>query len=70
MLTGGMRWTSRPRSVMAAIEDMAKRFSGACRKHLGPELVGEAGYIDALKQFDERNGGFGSQPKFPHCGCA
>ncbi len=22
----------------------------------------------AVKQFDERNGGFGSQPKFPHPG--
>ena len=33
----------------------------------GPELV-EKMVESALKQFDARHGGFGSQPKFPHSG--
>jgi len=50
-------------SVMAAIETN-ESFSGR-----GGELT--LGLVDkivdsALKQFDSRNGGFGSQPKFPH----
>jgi uncharacterized protein len=50
-------------SVMAAIEHN-ESFSGR-----GEELT--LGLVDkiagsALKQFDPRNGGFGSQPKFPH----
>jgi uncharacterized protein YyaL (SSP411 family) len=50
-------------SVMAAIEHN-ESFSGR-----GGELT--LGLVDkiagsALAQFDERNGGFGSQPKFPH----
>jgi len=50
-------------SVMQAIEyneSFSSRSSGA-----GPELVEKL--VDAcVKQFDARNGGFGSQPKFPH----
>jgi uncharacterized protein len=50
-------------SVMAAIEHN-ESFSGR-----GGDL--DAGLVDkiagsALAQFDPRNGGFGSQPKFPH----
>ena len=49
--------------VMGAIEHN-ESFSGRSAD-LGPELV--AKLVDAAtKQFDERNGGFGSQPKFPH----
>src|SRR5260370_1739257 len=33
----------------------------------GPELVAKL-VEGALKQFDARSGGFGSQPKFPHSG--
>ena len=51
--------------VMGAIEHN-ESFSGRSAD-LGPELV--AKLVDAAtKQFDERNGGFGSQPKFPHSG--
>ena len=50
-------------SVMAAIEHN-ESFDGS-GKDPGAELVGRI--IDsALKQFDPRFGGFGSQPKFPH----
>jgi uncharacterized protein YyaL (SSP411 family) len=52
-------------SVMNAIEHN-ESFSGRAGNP-GIELVGKL--IDAaVKQFDERNGGFGSQPKFPHPG--
>jgi hypothetical protein len=52
-------------SVMAAIEQN-ESFSGRGAE-LSPALVEKiAG--SALKQFDPRNGGFGSQPKFPHPG--
>ena len=50
-------------SVMRAIEHN-ESFSGG-GGHLGPELVGKL-VEAALKQFDPRHGGFGSQPKFPH----
>ena len=51
--------------VMAAIEHN-ESFSGRAGDP-GPELV--AKLVDAAtRQFDERNGGFGSQPKFPHSG--
>ena len=50
-------------SIMAAIEHN-EAFSGR-GGNPGPELV--AKLVDsALKQFDARSGGFGSQPKFPH----
>lgn len=50
-------------SVMRAIEHN-EAFSGRSGNP-GPELV--AKLIEAaLKQFDPRSGGFGSQPKFPH----
>jgi uncharacterized protein YyaL (SSP411 family) len=50
-------------SVMAAIEHN-ESFSGRGGE-LSPALVDKiAG--SALSQFDARNGGFGSQPKFPH----
>jgi uncharacterized protein YyaL (SSP411 family) len=52
-------------SVMSAIEH-SESFSGRSGD-LGPELVGKL-VESAVKQFDERNGGFGSQPKFPHPG--
>jgi uncharacterized protein YyaL (SSP411 family) len=52
-------------SVMAAIEH-SESFSGRSGD-LGPELVGKL-VESVVKQFDERNGGFGSQPKFPHPG--
>jgi hypothetical protein len=52
-------------SVMSAIEE-SESFSGRSGD-LGPELVGKL-VESAVKQFDERNGGFGSQPKFPHPG--
>jgi uncharacterized protein len=52
-------------SVMAAIEHN-ESFMGRVGNP-GPELV--AKLVDsALKQFDARSGGFGSQPKFPHSG--
>jgi uncharacterized protein YyaL (SSP411 family) len=50
-------------SVMAAIEHN-ESFDG-CGKNPGAELVGKM--IDsALKQFDPRYGGFGTEPKFPY----
>lgn len=52
-------------SVMSAIEHN-ETFSGrggALSVELIQKLVGSA-----ARQFDERNGGFGSQPKFPHSG--
>ena len=52
-------------SVIAAIEHN-ESFMGRAGNP-GPELV--AKLVDsALKQFDARSGGFGSQPKFPHSG--
>src|ERR1700750_941868 len=52
-------------SVMAAIEH-SETFMGRSG-NAGQELV--AKLVDsALKQFDARSGGFGSQPKFPHSG--
>ncbi len=50
-------------SVMQAIEHN-ETFSGRSG-NLGPELVSKM-VASALKQFDTRSGGFGSQPKFPH----
>jgi hypothetical protein len=50
-------------SVMAAIEHN-ESFSGRAGK-LSPALV-EKIASSILSQFDARNGGFGSQPKFPH----
>jgi uncharacterized protein YyaL (SSP411 family) len=55
-------------SVMAAIEHN-EAFSGREGPGRGSELT--LGLVDkiaesAIKQFDPRNGGFGSQPKFPH----
>ncbi len=50
-------------SVMEAIENN-ETFSGRGGT-LGPELVAKM-MASALKQFDTRSGGFGSQPKFPH----
>jgi uncharacterized protein YyaL (SSP411 family) len=52
-------------SVMAAIEQN-ESFSGRGAER-SPALV-EKIASSALKQFDPRNGGFGSQPKFPHPG--
>jgi uncharacterized protein YyaL (SSP411 family) len=52
-------------SVLAAIEHnetFAGR-SGALNNELIDKLL-----TSAIAQFDERNGGFGSQPKFPHSG--
>ncbi|MGD0444477.1 MAG: thioredoxin domain-containing protein [Edaphobacter sp.] len=52
-------------SVIAAIEHN-ESFMGRAGNP-GPELA--AKLVDsALKQFDARSGGFGSQPKFPHSG--
>ncbi len=52
-------------SVLEAIEQN-ESFMGRSGNP-GPELV--AKLVDgALKQFDARSGGFGSQPKFPHSG--
>jgi uncharacterized protein YyaL (SSP411 family) len=52
-------------SVIAAIEHN-ESFMGQA-SNPGPELV--AKLVDsAVKQFDPRSGGFGSQPKFPHSG--
>jgi len=50
-------------SVMRAIEHN-EAFSGRSGNP-GPELVAKL-VESALKQFDPRSGGFGSQPKFPH----
>ncbi|HTH52924.1 MAG TPA: thioredoxin domain-containing protein [Edaphobacter sp.] len=52
-------------SVLAAIEHN-ESFMGRAGNP-GPELVGKL-VSSALKQFDSRSGGFGSQPKFPHSG--
>ena len=52
-------------SVMAAIEEN-ETFDGSA-KDPGEALVGKI-IQAALKQFDPRYGGFGSQPKFPHSG--
>ncbi|WP_263385372.1 thioredoxin domain-containing protein [Granulicella arctica] len=52
-------------SVMSAIEQN-ESFSGRA-ENPGPELVAKL-VASALQQFDPRNGGFGSQPKFPHSG--
>ena len=52
-------------SVMAAIEHN-ESFVGRAGNP-GPELVAKL-VMSALKQFDARSGGFGSQPKFPHSG--
>jgi uncharacterized protein len=52
-------------SVIAAIEH-SESFSGR-GGDLGPELLGKL-VESVVKQFDDRNGGFGSQPKFPHSG--
>jgi len=52
-------------SVMAAIEQ-SENFSGG-GGDLNLALV-EKIADSILKQFDPRNGGFGSQPKFPHAG--
>ncbi len=52
-------------SVMAAIEHN-ESFDGSAESP-GTELVGKI-VEAALKQFDPRFGGFGSQPKFPHSG--
>jgi uncharacterized protein YyaL (SSP411 family) len=52
-------------SVIAAIEHN-ESFMGRSGNP-GPELVAKL-VGAALKQFDARSGGFGSQPKFPHSG--
>ncbi len=52
-------------SVIAAIEHNESFMGGSANP--GPELVGKI-VSAALKQFDSRSGGFGSQPKFPHSG--
>jgi len=52
-------------SVMSAIEE-SESFSGRSGE-LGPELLTKM-VASIVAQFDERNGGFGSQPKFPHSG--
>ncbi|MDQ2840005.1 MAG: thioredoxin domain-containing protein [Acidobacteriota bacterium] len=52
-------------SVIAAIEHN-ESFMGRAGEP-GPELVAKL-VNSALHQFDARSGGFGSQPKFPHCG--
>ncbi len=52
-------------SVMAAIEHN-ESFSERAEEP-GPELVAKL-IASALRQFDPRFGGFGSQPKFPHSG--
>src|ERR1700723_1122174 len=52
-------------SGMGAIEHNESFMGGGGNP--GPELVAKR--VDsALKQFDARSGGFGSQPKFPHSG--
>jgi uncharacterized protein YyaL (SSP411 family) len=52
-------------SVISAIEHN-ESFMGRSGNP-GPELVAKL-VAGALKQFDARSGGFGSQPKFPHSG--
>jgi len=52
-------------SVIAAIEHNESFMGGASDP--GPGLVQKL-VESALKQFDPRSGGFGSQPKFPHSG--
>lgn len=52
-------------SVISAIEHN-ESFMGRAGSP-GPELVSKL-IESALKQFDSRSGGFGSQPKFPHSG--
>ncbi len=52
-------------SVIAAIEH--NESFGSAAPNPGAELVQKL-LTSALKQFDGRNGGFGSQPKFPHSG--
>jgi uncharacterized protein YyaL (SSP411 family) len=52
-------------SVMMAIEHN-ESFSGRAGSPGAPLL--EKLIDSVVKQFDERNGGFGSQPKFPHSG--
>src|ERR1700734_3220420 len=52
-------------SVMGGIEHN-ESFMGRSGNP-GPELVAKL-VESALKQFDARSGGFGSQPKFPHSG--
>ncbi len=52
-------------SVMSAIEHNESFRGGASDP--GVELLSKL-VASALKQFDGRNGGFGSQPKFPHPG--
>ena len=50
-------------SVMHAIEHN-ETFAGG-NGNPGPELIAKL-VASAVKQFDRRSGGFGSQPKFPH----
>ena len=50
-------------SVMAAIE-YNESFAGRSAD-LNAGIVGKL-VASALQQFDKNNGGFGSQPKFPH----
>ena len=56
--------------VLLAIEEnesFSGRAEGLDLERLGPELLVKL--VDAAtSQFDEMNGGFGSQPKFPHSG--
>jgi len=52
-------------SVMAAIEHN-EMFDGG-KTDPGAALIGKL-IGGAMKQFDPRYGGFGAQPKFPHCG--
>lgn len=52
-------------SVIAAIEH--NESFGSAAPNPGLELIQKL-LTSALKQFDGRNGGFGSQPKFPHSG--
>jgi len=52
-------------SVMEAIEHNESFHAGAADP--GAELLDKL-LESALKQFDPRNGGFGTQPKFPHSG--
>src|ERR1700761_5185824 len=52
-------------SVMSAIEE-SESFSGRAGE-LSEALLAKM-VASIVQQFDERNGGFGSQPKFPHSG--
>ncbi len=70
LLTMAQVWSDRrdealetASSVMAAIEHN-ESFSGRS-EDLSPALI-EKIAAAIVKQFDPRNGGFGSQPKFPH----